>query len=460
MRESGRYSRKRWTLLFGTFLPMLAVAQVIQVKTIPVSTGDQFLLYPSDNLGMGGVSIATGDLCLDPFVNPAKGSRIKKTLLFGSPTYYAITRDCGSAASFPFGFLTRSSRYFGGMHISLQQMDAKPPFVEDDDGDLYEESNLYTYSTFGIGLPRIGSSLGLGLFYAKLSAIDGVDQLYAGRRIRQNGMMADIRIGYLKEWANHGTLEVLLLHNRSSMRHIFTYNEEKDQTVTWGMHLGYVSPLNQSGWRTGTIFTVNWKTHPKIPNYTLMNIPRDPGNTAAFNIGMGVSNADEEGKFALDLIFEPVWTDTWAEAESWEENARDGISVDNKFRFMNFLCRAGFTEHHGAVDIQFGVQAKAIRYVLTQHDYIEESRRKQEEHWIEWTGTFGCHVNFSSLRIQYVLRLVFGTGQPGVETGSPVWTGESAAAWDFIPAPSGALTNQKVIVHTHRITLIVPLNHG
>ncbi|HEV2671671.1 MAG TPA: hypothetical protein VGU74_11295, partial [Gemmatimonadales bacterium] len=38
-----------------------AAAQLIPIKTIPIAQGDQFQLFPSDNLGMGGVSIALPD---------------------------------------------------------------------------------------------------------------------------------------------------------------------------------------------------------------------------------------------------------------------------------------------------------------------------------------------------------------------------------------------------------------
>ena len=64
------------------FLPMTALAQLISLKTVPIATGNQFRIFPSQNLGMGGVSIAVNDPLLDPFVNPAKGSRIKETVVF------------------------------------------------------------------------------------------------------------------------------------------------------------------------------------------------------------------------------------------------------------------------------------------------------------------------------------------------------------------------------------------
>ena len=59
-----------------TATPGAAAAQFVSLKTVPIATEDQFLIFPSQNLGMAGVSIALDDPLLDPFVNPAKGSRL------------------------------------------------------------------------------------------------------------------------------------------------------------------------------------------------------------------------------------------------------------------------------------------------------------------------------------------------------------------------------------------------
>ena len=52
--------------------PQLTIAQLISVKSVPVAEGDQFTIFPSLNISMGGVSIALDDPLLDPFLNPAK----------------------------------------------------------------------------------------------------------------------------------------------------------------------------------------------------------------------------------------------------------------------------------------------------------------------------------------------------------------------------------------------------
>jgi hypothetical protein len=54
----------------------------------------------------------------------------------------------------------------------------------------------------------------------------------------------------------------------------------------------FLTPKTPGGWRIGYLFTANRMSHPKIPNYQIQNIPRDPGNTDAFNrLGLHASSA-------------------------------------------------------------------------------------------------------------------------------------------------------------------------
>jgi hypothetical protein len=57
----------------------------------------------------------------------------------------------------------------------------------------------------------------------------------------------------------------------------------KDQTDTWGLQLGFRRPVGTQGWRVGGSVTGNYKNHPSIPNYELVNIPRDPGHSTALD---------------------------------------------------------------------------------------------------------------------------------------------------------------------------------
>ena len=91
--------------VLATLFPSRVTSQLIGIKSVPVTTGDQFLIYPSTNLALGGVSIAMNDLLLDPFSNPAKGARLGETLIVGSPTFYLISDRNGAGRTIPVTFL-------------------------------------------------------------------------------------------------------------------------------------------------------------------------------------------------------------------------------------------------------------------------------------------------------------------------------------------------------------------
>ena len=104
--------------------PTLIFAQLISIKTVPVASGDQFMIFPSRNLAMGGVHIALDDPMADPFVNPAMGVHIQRALLFGAPTFYAVGEQNGSARTIPIGGVVKSNRLFGGLTLALQEISA------------------------------------------------------------------------------------------------------------------------------------------------------------------------------------------------------------------------------------------------------------------------------------------------------------------------------------------------
>ena len=102
-----------WGIALLLLFPSSAVGQFVALKTVPVASGDQFLLFPSRNLGMGGVGIALNDSVQDPFVNPAKGARVQSSHVFAAPVYYNVSNRAGSGGSLPLGALF-SGRWFGG----------------------------------------------------------------------------------------------------------------------------------------------------------------------------------------------------------------------------------------------------------------------------------------------------------------------------------------------------------
>jgi hypothetical protein len=481
-------------------MPAAASAQLISLKTVPIATEDQFLLFPSQNRGMGNVSIALDDPYLDPFVNPGKGSLIRDSQLFATPSFYDVSGDGGAGRALPFTVLLQGDGWFGGALLSLQQIKTADSFIQPiifgpEGTELLSDrssNNIYADVFVGTRVPGMNATLGAGVFWANLDALQGVDVLYAGSQsIEQEGNLLDLRLGLYGELGGEGKYEALILYNSFDMTHRVTYpdwlwfepvpidtiapipqplprvEENLDRTDTWGVHLGYVQPLAAAGWRIGGILTGNWKTHPKIPNYDIMNIPRDPGDSFGLNIGLGVSRTLEETTFGIDFILEPIWSNTWAEAEENVMSAgghiipKGGRTVENDFTFTNALIRAGFGYRHEIIGLQLGLQVRSIDYELEQVDNILESTRRQDESWLEWTPTWGLSLHLSGIELAYQGRVTTGTGRPGT-AWSPVAVGRfeaaaEAGAADFIVAPSGPLTLQEASVGAHQFAVIIPI---
>jgi hypothetical protein len=486
--------------------PAPAAAQLISIKTVPVAEGDQFAFFPSANLGMAGVSIALHDTLLDPFGNPAAASRIRRTHFFGAPSFYSVSSDAGSGRTFPVGAFAQRGSSFAGVVLALQEVsgartDEFGPFFgpEPSPSSLAAaptfpntprtRTNQYALAMLGRVIPEAKLSLAASAFWSGLNAVDGVDLLYPGSQdVKQFGQAVDFRLGLLKELAGDQSIEAVIVHNRFAMGHDVTYmdffwdptlrttvptprlEQNPDRTNTWGLHLQYQRPLADSGRRLGAIVTANRMSHPKIPNYEIMSIPRDPGYSSAFNVGVGLSETNGPVTLALDLVAEPIWSHTWADAEEPIQTSDGGTipagakTIENRFRFANALLRAGVSRDFKldmpgtTARMQGGIQIRSIGYHLDQYSHVVGAGRTQDERWIEWTYTWGTSVRMPELEVHYRLRMMSGTGRPGV-AGNGFVTAElaSSSGRAFLLAPSGALTLDPVRVTTHQIAVSFPL---
>jgi hypothetical protein len=479
-------------------------AQLITIRTVPVSQADQFDLFPSHTRAMGGVSIALPDTLLDPFANPATGARLAASSLFGSPSVYRVTNDAGGGRTLPLGALLRSGSWFGAGALALQQVDAALaptpfPFLPRFDlstrliappepqplGDR-SHGNGYVVALAGRHYPASRLSVAASATWARLAAVDGVDLLYAGSEsVEQLGHALDLRLGLLKEWEGDRSLEVVALHNRFAMTHDVTFldptwdpgtqqvvlrprlEHNPDRTDTWGLHLEYVRPLS-AGWRLGWVATTNRMSHPKIPNYVIMNIPRDPGSSTALNLGVGLARVRDGATFGVDVLVEPIWSHTWAEAAAPTSTRlgatipAGGRTIENRFRFSNAMVRMGLAQDLDLdasipLAFQIGLSVHAIRYTLRQDDHVQVFRRAQRESWVEWAPTWGLSLRFPSLEVRYRGRVRYGTGRPGVVPAGGVVLAEGAARGGIVVAPSGPLTLDEVRVTSHQFSFSVPL---
>jgi hypothetical protein len=470
-------------------------AQLISVKTLPIAQGDQFDFFPSRNQGMASVSIAVTDTLLDVFSNPAKATRLKGSHFFGTPAFFSVSSKSGGGRTIPVTALANSGTLFGGITLAFQEIDAArradffPVFAPGVVPAVGEKShnNKYGYAMIGKAFPNAGVSLAASVFGAGLQAVDGVDLLYAGSQaIDQRGQSIDARVGLLKEWGITRSLEAVVVHSRYRSQHDVTYADwfwdpntrtnvpqprvehNLDRTNTNGLHVAYVQSLS-AGWRIGGLVTANRLTHPKIPNYAIMNIPRDPGHSEAFNVGFGVSKMERGATLALDAIYEPIWTRTWAEAGEPTLTASGltiptgGKTVENDFRFSNVMFRMGMSQDFKSPDgrtdagFQFGLAARSISYRLEQDNNVAVQSRRQEEHWVEWTPTWGMSFRFPAVEIRYRGRTTTGTGRPGVASQGQFRGDVALASSSIVAAPSGRLTLDEVRVTSHQFSVSFPV---
>lgn len=479
--------------LYVLILPLVIQAQMISLKTVPLAAGDQFLLYPAQNLSMGDVNIAMDDPWLDPFSNPADGSAIKQNLLFGLPLVYSIADNLGGGRTLPLAAHFRNGQWFGALMLAWQQLEmAHRPFWNDDlisfSSQTLEEQNTKRfipnkYVTFALGKELdSGYNFGAEISYSNLQAIGGVELLYDNTSsIKQNGHAVNIKIG-LTQNDEGRELKALLLYNNFDMRQDVIYHNwlwddsqtvyrdigrlvsNSDHTITYGGQVIYRETLPETGTTLGGVFTVNRKTHPKIPNYDLMRIPRDPGDTWAFNLGLGFAHKTDKTHLGIDFIYEPIWSNTWAAA------ARDtmsnggmpipsgGKTVNNDFTFNNWIFRFGLTRFYDRLELSGGLQIHSYSYKLEQINYLFQNRRGQAEDWWEYTWSWGVKFHFRDFNLKYSGRYIGGSGLPRIGGGffvSPAM--DMTVRSDLILAPSGPLDVSEHAIYSHQFTIEIPL---
>jgi len=471
-------------------MPGATLAQLVTPKTVPVFQNQQFDILPSATAGMAGISIAVDDSLADPFVNPAKATRLRAGTFFAAPFRHSISGSRGGGRTLPVGGAASFGEWAAAGVFALQQIDRAGPMSFSQIISDRTASNQYLSLSLA---RRVGNGVSIGASgtFAALGAVDGVDLLYGGSdRIRQSGSSSDIRIGLTKEFAPHKTLELMVLQNRYQNTHdvhfggsrwdpmlarpivIDRSERNEDRTSIVGAHVEYTQPVGTEGWRIGWLGTVNRLSHPKIPNYVLQSIPRDPGTTLAFNAGVGLSRVFGASTFGIDLIHEPMASETWADAAHDTAVVGGGTikaggkTVENSFRFANTMVRVGFgydlpvaKDSSSMFGFQFGLGVYSINYRLGQTNNVQKSFREQKENWMEWTPTLGFAFRTRSLQLRYnytttcAVSECFSMGDR-VTVASPT---SSSTTGGVIAAPSSALTFNGGTVSAHKFWVSVPI---
>ncbi|HSD31662.1 MAG TPA: hypothetical protein VLB49_07110 [Gemmatimonadales bacterium] len=500
-------ARRPWFLLLPLSLTLgpKAAAQIIPIRSVPLAQGDQFLIFPSANLGMGGVSIALADSLFDPFRNPAMGARVAAGRLFAAPAVYGISRETGGGRTLPLGLLGRAGPWFGGLSGAIQQVEYSGPMpsvgfpigitrvqstsILPNPVGLSDRShgNSYLQASLGRVLTGSGLSVGGGVSWSRLRAVSGEDLLYPGSQgLTQSGHQLDLRLGMVKEWPGNRSLEALILHDRYSMTDDVGYldlfwdagtqqfvqvprvEHELNRLTTTGLHAAYQMPLASAGWRIGWIATANFDRQPRIAPDEIVTLSRDEGRSSAYNLGVGFSKAEGQSTFGIDAIYEPIWSTTWAVASAPIVTAlgnaipEGGRTAENRFRFSNVVLRLGVSQDlplsdmKKGVGLQLGLAVRSMHYRLVERDYLAGTSQPFRDSWVEWSPTWGLSLRFPQLELHYRGRIMNGTGRPSnfnVVFSDPL----AATPTNILLPPGGTLGLAGVSTVTHQISLSLPL---
>ncbi len=356
-------------------------------------------------------------------------------------------------------------------------------------------SSTNKFAQFSVG--RIlgeGWAVAASAMFADLTGTDGVEQLFANAwDIEEFGSVKDYRVGLTGTFSGGRTFEVAFVRNRFKMTHdvttvtweltdsvnwLFTPEVDREAHLniskTWGAHVGYVQPLEETGWRVGGILTVNRKDHPKIPTYDLTQvefaerppIPRDPGNSWAFNVGAGLSYEEGPTTFAMDVVYEPAVSDTWAD-DLVDVTGADGSvipagghTVDNHFVFSNASASMGLSHAIGEKwSVQLGVRMRSFSYRMEQQDHVLGLDRRLTQQWTDWTPSWGTKFDLNGLEIRYT-GLASSASHfpfPSFSLGGPDVLTSASIDSDILAPPSGLLATPDETVVTHRFQLSVPI---
>jgi hypothetical protein len=206
------------------------------------------------------------------------------------------------------------------------------------------------------------------------------------------------------------------------------------------------------------------KAHPKIPNYEFMSVPRDPGNSYAFSLGVGAARQTQHGRLALDFVYEPIWLSTWAEASEPIVTERGviipqgGMTIENEFVFSNYVLHAGWSRRWSEVELQLGLGWRNMRYFLDQYNAVADQRREQDESWLEITPSWGLSFHFPRFELRYFGHRRGGGFDFGTEDVVVQAPGDAAPTGpDIVAAPSGPLSMEVTRVIAHRIGVSIPI---
>lgn len=465
--------------LAAVLVPRAAEAQVVFLRTVPLPAGEQFLVTPTQTLGMGNPSFAVTDAWGDPFVNPARGARNERLRLFALPTFYGADGSSGGGASLPFAVLGRSGRTFGGAALAFQ--------AADDPNAAYYWNNVPNKPA-GLGAPvnRYGSvllgrvlgdgrtSFGLGVSAAHLEAVSAVERLYSNRTwLAQSGRTLEVRAGVLRELGGGRSIEALLLNSRGDLKYDvgrvawswmnntpstqnrYWVDHNRDRSNIWGAHVRYVGSADSSGWRPAVIATVNRKTYPSLPDYDIAPVPRDPGESWAFQAGIGTSRVTQKRTIVYEIALEPAWTHTWANSAPDSLGSPIVRTSENWLHFIDGHALAGMESRTSWGAWQAGLRIDEVHYSLSRQVFTGTGRDVDTgSSWLEWTPTWGFGVHAGMAELRYTGHITFKGGIAG--ESKVIVTPANSGGSDYVP-PAINASDEDFWSAAHQFTVSIPL---
>lgn len=208
--------------------------------------------------------------------------------------------------------------------------------------------NTYLWGLIGTSIPDMKVSIAGSFSWSKYKALDDVNLLYPGSfDINQDGWSLGFKLGLIGEISEKDQLELVIGRSIFKSSHEVLYyvpyiwntsggyrsELNKDECNSWVVLTKYNKSINNR-WKLGAIFTLNWKEHPKIPNYSLANIPRDPGFSTAYNFGIGFTHTCEKTIAGFEYIYEPITSNTWAAPDELSSLPPTFKTVENFFDFL------------------------------------------------------------------------------------------------------------------------------
>ncbi len=496
--DLGPFRRLFPAIMAGLAAAAPLAAQSISIKTVPIATGEQYLIFPSRGMGMGGLSIAYDDPLGDAFANPARGARLHGMWLIASPVTYGGGDGTNVGGhTLPLAFTFGGTRWFGTGTVALQEVQAPDAqqfwwMPQPANGSLLRDdaaTNTYVAGSLGRSFDRGRTAVGVAAYRADLNAIDGVGQLYANSMsIAQSGTITDLRVGVLHELGGERRLEGMVAKSDVDMTHDVVYltwppveppvptpwtpttrmETNLDRTTTWSGSLRYTAPTGDPGVRFGLVLIGNTKSHPHIPNYDLVNIPRDPGNSTVFGIGTGVTSQQGRTLLGAELMFLPGRSHTWAFADSavvtpGGKLGKGDKTIDNEFRFANWTMALGLEHEWNPGGMELGLRVNRYGYHLDQQNFLRDTTVATNESWIEWSPSWGGFLKLGRAEVHYTGRWVakgfdYPSGFWGTRTAIDVAVPEAPGGNDFLVAPTDPVNMPDFRVVTHRLMVVVPLS--